>query len=192
NIGCNGNTDGSIDLTPTGGTSPYTYNWSNGETTEDLSGLGAGTYSVTLTDANSCTATASVILTEPEPLTAPTVSSTFNGGNNIGCNGNTDGSIDLTPTGGASPYTYNWNNGETTEDVSGLGAGTYTVTLTDANGCTATTTVILTEPAPLTPPTVSSTFNGGNNISCNGNTDGSIDLTPTGGASPYTYLWSNT
>src|SRR6185295_9904742 len=182
---------GSIDLTPAGGTSPYTYNWNTGASTQDISNLGAGTYSVTLTDANSCSATASVTLTQPPSLTAPTVSSSFNGGYNISCNGNTDGSINLTPTGGTSPFTYSWSNGATTQDLTNLGAGTYSLTLTDANSCSATASVTLTQPPSLTAPTVSSSFNGGYNISCNGNTDGSINLTPTGGTSPFTYLWSN-
>ncbi|MEI7801365.1 MAG: gliding motility-associated C-terminal domain-containing protein, partial [Bacteroidota bacterium] len=189
NISCNGNSDGSIDLTVTGGATPYTYAWSNGATTEDLSNLGAGTYTVTVTDANNCSTTASSTITEPTPLTSPTVSSSYNGGYNIGCNGSVNGSIDLTPTGGTSPYSYNWSNGETTEDLSNLGAGTYGVTVTDLNGCTVATSITLTEPDSLNLIPVSPTFSGGYNVTCVGN-DGSIDLTVTGGVAPYTYHWN--
>ncbi len=189
NISCSGSTDGSIDLTVSGGASPFIYNWSNGATTQDLSLLGAGTYTVTVTDANNCSTTASSTITQPAPLISPTVSSSFNGGYNVGCNGSTNGSINLTPAGGTAPYTYNWSNGATTQDLAGLGAGTYTVTVTDLNGCTSSTSVALTEPPPFTNTLTSPTFAGGYNVTCLGN-DGSIDLTPSGGTSPYTYLWN--
>ncbi|GDX52994.1 hypothetical protein LBMAG27_20410 [Bacteroidota bacterium] len=190
NISCNGNSDGSIDLTVTGGASPFTYIWSNGATTQDLSSLSAGTYTVTVTDANNCSTTATSTITQPTPLTSPTVSSTYNGGYNIACSGSVNGSIDLTPAGGTSPFSYNWSNGSTTQDLSNVGAGIYSVTVTDLNGCTVSTSVTLTEPDTIGLTPISPTFAGGYNVTCIGN-DGSIDLTVTGGASPYTYLWSN-
>ena len=189
NISCNGSTDGSIDLTVSGGASPFTYSWSNGATTQDLSSLGAGTYSVTVTDANNCSTTANSTITQPAPLTSPTVSSSYNGGYNVGCNGSTNGSINLTPAGGTAPYTYIWSNGQTTQDLANLGAGTFTVTVTDLNGCTSSTSVTLTEPTPFTNTLTSPTFAGGFNVTCLGN-DGSIDLTPAGGTSPYSYNWN--
>ena len=129
---CNGATDGSIDITVSGGTAPYSYAWSNGATTEDLAGLGAGTYELTITDANGCEAKidGGVEITEPNILEIA-IDATAD----ASCNGAADGSIDVTISGGTAPYTYAWSNGAATEDLSGLGAGTYELTVTDANGC---------------------------------------------------------
>jgi len=138
-----GVSDGSIDLTLTGGTSPYTYSWSNGATTEDITGLAAGTYDVTVTDANSCTTTASFTVSEPGALT---LTETIT---NLACNGDNSGAIDITVGGGVGPYTYVWNTGAATEDLSGLSAGNYSVTVTDANGATLTGNYTITEPAVL-------------------------------------------
>ena len=189
NVLCNGATTGSIDLTPAGGTAPYTYSWSNGATTQDLSGLSAGTYTVNVTDANgtagSCAATATIIITQP----AAPLSLTFTRVNVL-CNGGLTGSINLTPAGGTAPYSFSWSNGATSEDLSGLAAGTYTVIVTDANGstggCTATTTVTITQP--LAPLTLTATQT---NVLCFGASTGAINLTPSGGTTPYTYTWSN-
>jgi len=179
NVSCNGGSNGSIDLTVTGGTGAYTYSWTGGATTEDLSSLSAGTYTVTVTDANACTKTLSTTITQP---TALVLTETHV---NVLCNGASSGSIDLTVTGGVSPYTYSWTGGATTQDRSGLAAGTYTVTVTDANACTKTLSATITEPAAgitLTETHV--------NVLCNGASTGSIDLTPSGGTSPYTYSWT--
>ena len=182
-VSCNGGTDGSIDLTVSGGTIPYTYLWSNpgGSTSQDINGLSAGAYSVTVTDGNGCTETLSVQVVEPTPLALSTAEV------HVSCNGGTDGSIDLTVSGGTAPYTYLWNNpsASTTQDLSSLSIGTYTVVVTDNNGCTATINATITEPLALTLATT------GVNISCNGGADGSIDLTVSGGTTPYTYLWSD-
>ena len=120
---------GAINLTVSGGTSPYTYSWSNGATTEDLTGLAAGIYTVTITDANGCTTNLPVTVgTDMSTITViPVVTNTI-------CTASL-GAINITVSGGTSPYTYLWSNGATTEDISGLKSGTYTVTITDANGC---------------------------------------------------------
>ncbi|MES2798567.1 MAG: hypothetical protein V4638_01005, partial [Bacteroidota bacterium] len=154
NVLCFGGATGSINLTPAGGTPAYTYTWSNGANSQDISGLVAGTYTVNVHDVNGltggCAATLSVTITQPAaPLTVSTTQV------NILCNGGTTGSIDLTPAGGTAPYTYSWSNGAVTQDLTGIAAGTYTVNVTDANGltggCFATTTVTITQPAaPLT------------------------------------------
>ena len=162
-----------------GGTAPYSYAWSNKVTTEDMMGLTAGTYNVTVTDAHGCTATTSATVTEP---TAISTSATTT---DVSCNGAANGSVDLTVTGGTSPYTYTWSNSATTQDMTGLSAGKYDVTVTDAHGCTANASVTLTEPTSL-----SASATAGN-VSCNGGSDGSVDLTVTGGTAPYTYAWSN-
>jgi hypothetical protein len=198
NVSCAGSNDGSINLTVTGGASctAYTYLWSNGATTEDVSNLTAGNYSVTVTDANGCSTTSNFTLTEPDELRVRSITSaTFECGYNISCNGASDGSIDLTPEGGATcvAYTYNWSNGATTEDLGGLTAGTYNVTVTDANGCSTTASITLTQPALLQSSGIAATYACGTNVSCNGANDGSINLTATGGADcrAYTFNWSN-
>ncbi len=127
----------------------------------------------------------SFTLTEPDQLRVQSITSaTFECGYNISCNGASDGSINLTPDGGAScvAYSYNWSNGATTEDLSGLTAGTYSVTVTDANGCSTTASITLTEPALLQSSGIAATYACGTNVSCNGANDGSINLTATGGA----------
>src|SRR5690606_24284677 len=111
---------------------------------EDRSGLIAGTYNVTVTDAKGCTATVSKTITQPAVLAATATTT------NVNCNGGTNGAIDLTAVGGTTPYTYNWGGGVTTEDRSGLGAGTYSVTVTDAKGCTVALSKTIAEPTTLT------------------------------------------
>jgi hypothetical protein len=181
NVDCFSNNSGSIDLTPTGGTSQYTYAWSNSSTQEDPTNLIAGSYAVTVTDANGCTANTNVTVTQPlAPLTLSTSQI------NVDCFGNNTGSIDLTPAGGTSQYAFTWSNNTTNEDPSALLAGTYNVLVTDAQGCTASTSINISEPA--APLTLSTTQI---NVDCFGNNTGSIDLSPTGGTQQYTYAWSN-
>lgn len=129
NVSCNGGTNGSVSLVVNNGNPTYTYNWSNGATTENITSLTAGTYTVEITDANGCITNGSYDITEPTSIDLnPLTSSDF---------GNNDGSIDLNVVGGTPGYTYSWSNGETTEDLSNLSAGIYTVTVTDNNGCSA-------------------------------------------------------
>ncbi len=176
---CNGANDGSIDMTVSGGTAPYTFLWNSTATTEDLTSLAGGTYTVTVTDDNGCSVADTNTVTEPSAIA---VSGTET---NVLCNSQMNGSIDLTVSGGTSPYTFNWSTTATTEDVSGLGAGTYTVTVSDDNACTATETFTITEPTSLSASIAES------DISCNGAGDGSLDLTVSGGTSPFTFIWSN-
>ena len=179
NVSCNGASDGSATVTANGGTTDYTYLWSNNATTPTINGLAAGTYNVTITDANSCTATASTTITQPEALTASITASA-----NASCNGASDGSATVTANGGTPDYTYLWSNNATTPSVSDLAAGNYSVTVTDANGCTATANAIITEPTELT-----SELSAGT-IACNGSTT-NITNTVEGGTEPYQYYWSN-
>ncbi len=129
-VQCFGETSGAIDLLVTGGTPPFTFNWSNGATTEDIDGLVGGDYTVTVTDASGSCVVVSNVFTVPGPNAAITVNADVD----PELSGN-DGAINLTVTGGTPPYTYLWSNGATTQDINGLSAGTYTVTLTDNNGC---------------------------------------------------------
>ncbi len=179
NITCFGSADGSASSNVTGGTSPYTYVWSNGATTSGISGLSAGVYTCTVTCANGCVTTTSATITEPAVLTASTSLT------NISCFGSNDGSATLTASGGTSPYTYLWSNGDPTATTLGLSAGTYVGTVTCTNGCTVTATAIITEPSQIA---VSVTQT---NVACNGDSTGSIDLTVSGGTSPYTFDWNS-
>lgn len=172
-----GNNNGTAAVTGSGGTSPYTYSWSNGGTTATITGLAAGTYTVTVTEANSCTSTASVTLAASG---APTVTAT---GTSVSC-GQNNGTATASATGGTTPYTYAWSGGQTTATATGLAAGTYTVTVTGANSCSATASVTLTSPGA---PAVTAT---GTNATC-GQSDGTATASATGGTSPYTYLWSD-
>ena len=181
NVLCFGNNTGSIDLTVTGGTGPYTYAWSNNTTAQDPSNLIAGAYTVTVTDANGCTATATVTITQPASALVATTTQVM-----IACFGGSTGSVNMTPTGGTAPYTYVWTGGSTAQSAIGVPAGTYTVVVTDANGCTTTISATITQPqAPLSLATTQV------NVLCFGNNTGSIDLSPSGGTPGYTYAWSN-
>ena len=176
---CNGGSDGSIDITVGGGTPGYTYSWDNGSTDEDQTGLTAGTYCVTVTDANGCTIEDCYDVEEPPALT-------LSGDvTDVLCNGGSDGSIDITVGGGTPGYTYSWDNGSTDEDQTDLTAGTYCVTVTDANGCTIEDCYEVEEPPALT-------LSGDvMDVLCNGGSDGSIDITVGGGTPGYTYSWDN-
>jgi hypothetical protein len=177
---CYGCSDGGIDITLTGGVAPYIYYWSNGETTEDISNLTAGTYTVYVTDANGCTVEESVTITQPSApllLDYTAINTTCFNGNN--------GSIDLTVTGGVMPYTYAWSNNETTEDISSLTAGLYHVVVTDYEGSSAEINIIISEPSQIV---VSFEVI---NVTCYGYSDGAADMTVSGGAAPYNYYWSN-
>ncbi len=178
-ISCQGANDGSISLTVSGGTTPYSYLWNTGGTTSTLSGLSAGTYRVTVTDANACTQSLALSITEPDALivTGGTMS--------ISCQGAGDGSTSLTVSGGTTPYSYLWNTGGTTSTLSNLTAGTYRVTVTDYNGCTQSLSTNITQPAAALTAT-----GGSSSITCHGANDGSIDVTVSGGTSPYSYSWN--
>jgi hypothetical protein len=180
NVKCYGASTGSISLTVSGGTPSYTYNWSNGASTQNISSIPSGSYTVTVTDANGCLKTASATVTQPSA--ALSLSATMV---NVSCNGGSNASIDLSVSGGTSPYTYLWSNSATTQDISSLSAGTYSVTVTDANLCTQILSKTITQPAVL------SLSVNKVNATCPNTTDGSIDLSVSGGTPAYSYAWSN-
>ena len=151
-VGCYGTAEGGIDLTVSNGTLPYSYNWSNGTVAEDLSDVAAGSYSVTITDGSGCVFTDSYVITQNTAIAIDTVIATYDGGHNVSAYGASDGSITTAVSGGTSPYTFAWSNGADTESVSGLAAGTYTLLVTDANGCSAALEVTLTQSTDLEMP----------------------------------------
>ncbi len=179
NVSCFGGSNGAIDISVSGGILPYSFVWSNGATTEDVSGVISGTYTVNITDANGCTIAYSGVITEPTQLTSNRT------GTNVSCFGAADGAIDVLVLGATPPYTFVWNTGPTSEDLFGLGGGFYEVTITDGNSCTKTDSITIFEPALLVVSTVVT------DVLCNSASTGAIDLTVTGGTLPYTYIWGN-
>ena len=181
---CNGANNGSINLTVGGGTAPFTYAWSNSASTEDISGLAPGTFTVTVTDALNCTQTASATVSEPDVLT-------LSGVVKDNCSSQSNGQITLTTTGGTSTYQYSQDGGayQSGNVFSGLAAGTYAVTVKDANNCTASanfTLAVMT--ASLTPYTVSCIYFGTSDYGVIG--DGEIYTTITNGTAPFTFAWT--
>ncbi len=178
NVSCNGICDGSATLTSIG-TPTFTYLWSpGGQTIQNPTNLCAGTHTVTMTDASSCVATASVTITEPTPVNDSTTVTL------ITCNGDCDAAIDLHPYGGTSPYTYSWSpNSETTQDLSALCPGTYAVTITDGNNCTTQDAITITEPNVLAVGVTAA-------LGCGSACDKSGIAAPTGGTAPYMYAWN--
>ena len=182
NATCNGSCNGSASITNiTGGTGPFTYLWSNGQTNATATGLCAGTYTITVTSAPGCVTTDTVTITQPALLTG-TISST-----NVSCFGGNNGSATVTAAGGTPGYAYNWApSGGNAATATGLTAGTYTVTITDANGCTATVSVTITQPNAL------ALALAGFDATCNGVCNGQAVCIPSGGTNPYAYAWSPT
>lgn len=176
---CNGVCVGSAAVTPVGGTAPYTYSWTGGQTSSSVTGLCAGTYSVIVSDVSGLSATTTVTITQPALLTV-TASAT-----SATC-GNADGSVSAGASGGTGAYTFSWNaSAQTTQSVTGLPAGNYSVTVTDGNGCTTVQPVSITNSnGPVT--TLSQT----NNL-CKGQCTGTAAAATTGGAQPYAYSWTN-
>ena len=180
-VSCFGGTDGQIDATVSGGTNPYTFNWSNGATSEDITGITSSSYQVTVTDANGCIITGSDEVDEPNSALALSLIET-----DILCFGDQTGAIELLAAGGTPPYNYNWSNGETTQNIDSLSSGTYSVTVTDTNSCAESISGQLEQP--IAPIAISEIVQ---DVSCHGGNDGNIDVSVTGGTTPYSYTWSN-
>jgi len=179
-ISCNGTCNGTATVIPSGA-SPFTFLWNTSPTqsTQTISALCEGVYFVQVTDNNGCIGIASATVNEPS-----SIGFSLAVVNNPLCNGNTNGSITAIPSGGTIPYTYAWTSGGTNASETNLAAGSYTVTITDANGCTASQTTILTNPTSLT------ISNSSVSPTCNTTANGSIDVTVVGGTTPYSYQWS--
>jgi gliding motility-associated-like protein len=182
NVQCFGAGNGGVYISANGGQLPYQYNWSNAVSTQDNPNLGPGTYTLTLTDNIGCTVGNSYTITEPPVLTS-SVAFTFN----PRCNGSSDGIVDVSVGGGTQPYSYLWSapTNATTQNLNNVTAATHTITVTDANGCTVTSSATLTEPSPYSI-TLSTT-----NLTCYGATNGAASVTVSGETAPYSYFWSN-
>ena len=165
----------------TGGSANLSFLWSNGDTTEDLSGLAGGTYTLTVTESNGTTATVTATINEPTAISSSSILTAPN------CPNSLDGAIDISVSGGANAYTFAWSNGEVTEDLSNVSAGTYSVTITDTTGCELVDSYQLNTPSGF-----AVALDSAVSPLCNGDANGTIDVTVTGGIAPITYLWSNT
>lgn len=182
NVSCFQGTNGTATVTPTGGTPGYSYNWSStpAQTTATATNLPAGTFNVTVTDANSCTTVQTVNLTQPTALTAQVTNTPTD------CSNTSDGTATVAPSGGVGPYSYNWDNGQTVTTATNLNAGAHAVTVTDANGCTHVANTTIGSPSAVVATA------SGVNILCFGNATGTATVSANGGAGSYTYRWSTT
>jgi len=192
-VSCNASTDGSITATQTGGTAPYSYAWNYaGSTTQSLTNIGAGTYQVTITDANNCMDISTVIILDPPLLELGLETLLQYGGEEISCAGEEDARIESTVIGGVGPYIYTWQ-GQTTTDtfLENVGIGTYVLSVRDDNGCEISENITISEPNPISVDlTIEINYNGFE-VSCNGATDGEISSAVSGGTGVYSYSWSN-
>ncbi|MBX2978338.1 MAG: gliding motility-associated C-terminal domain-containing protein [Flavobacteriales bacterium] len=179
---CAGACTGSATVGPVGGIAPYTFNWSpepgGGQGTPQATGLCAGVYAVQITDATGCDTTVTVLILEPPPLVITGTAGA------VACNGDCNGTISVVVTGGVAPYTYAWSDGQQSAQATGLCAGSYTLTVTDANGCTSDATFEVTEPDPLV-------LAGASTQSECGVCNGGVEVTASGGTQPYVEVWSS-
>ncbi|NNE55065.1 MAG: hypothetical protein HKN32_03520, partial [Flavobacteriales bacterium] len=193
-ISCNGVCDGSIDVTIIGGTGAYTFDWTGpggfSSSDEDIANLCAGLYTLTVTDENGCMVMDSWTLNEPDVLDVQ-----LEGVVDVLCNGEETGSACVTSTGGCAPYFYDWSHDPdlAAPCAIGLGSATYTVAVSDVNGCVSddTVTIVVGEPGAPVSITVDnvSTYPGGTNVSCPDASDGSIDISIAGGIPGYFVQW---
>ena len=191
-ISCNGADDGQISVTATGGTAPLSYTLNPGGVTQptgDFNNLSGGSYTVTVDDANACPSadTGPIEIIDPAPVTITDQAKT-----DISCNGAGDGTITITASGGTGTLSYTLNPGavsNTTGTFNGLDAGSYTVSVEDENGCSTTTAapIDIIEPAPIS---VSVDGSSNLNLNCAGDSNGSIDITITGGTAPLIFEWT--
>jgi gliding motility-associated-like protein/uncharacterized repeat protein (TIGR01451 family) len=178
---CFGESNGTVTTSPTGGVAPYSFIWTNGATTQNLSGLPIGIYTLSMLDANNCPASASTTISQPG--TPILISESHS---DVLCYGNATGSIDISVSGGTSPYTYSWSSGQSTEDLISIGSGLFTVTVTDNLGCQEAFNVNVQQPAQAL--TLVETHT---DALCIGGQQGTINLQVSGGTNPYLYSWNN-
>jgi PKD repeat protein len=176
---CNGLSNGAVTVNASGGSGNYTYNWNTGGSSANLANLGAGTYSVTVTDASGCQGSAEAVLIDPETLDVNVFKS------DIACFGSADGSANASASGGLPPYSFNWNSGQSGASISGLEEGSYAVTVTDANECEASANIQIVEPSAISGEALlidAETCVGQN---------GAAIINPLGGTGNLSIQWSN-
>ena len=179
-VTCNGSNDGNININVSGGQGPYTYSWSNGATSQDLLLIGPGTYTVTVTDVAGCTDNISQTIFEPSAVQLSVQNVTH-----VLCSGEQTGSISMNGSGGSGTLSWVWSGGiSTTSNANNLSAGSYTVTVTDQNGCSNVNTIAVNQPSSLMSNSVVIVH-----PTC-GLLNGSISISTNGGTSPYTYAWN--
>ena len=184
-VSCNGGNNGSITASPTYGTGPYTFLWNTGETTQTLTSITAGVYSVSVRDLNNDPGAGLITVSDPPPLTVQLIPT------NILCNGASTGNITTDVRGGTPSYTYLWSpNSEVTSSLRDIPDGNYSVVVTDQNGCTTGGSVTLTQPQPISLIITPNTSHHSYAVSCFKGSDGIINMSVSGGVSPYTYLWT--
>jgi gliding motility-associated-like protein len=179
NVSCNGGDNGKINITVTGGSQPYSYNWSNTANTGDIQNLAAANYNVIVTDASGCSISTGTSISQPAAIQ---VSSNIT---SVKCFGNSNGSVTVVANGGTAPLTFTWSNNSTSQNLSSLQAGNYRLTVTDANSCTTVLQNVVTQPAQL------SLTAAVTPVGCSGLNDGSAVITTSGGTPPFAYNWSN-
>jgi hypothetical protein len=180
NISCFGAGNGQLTASATGGDANYSYAWSNSSNNAAATNLGSGTYTVTITDTENCTAVASATITQPDQLIA---NATTTAQSAVGVS---DGTATVNPTGGTPGYSYLWSNSETTQSVSGLAPGIYTVTITDQNGCADVQTASINA--------INCTSQASvvvQSVACHSLSNGTASIAVSGGTMPFTYDWSN-
>jgi hypothetical protein len=177
---CNGDQTGSAEVTVTGGVQPYQYFWTNGDNAALADSLGQGTYIIDILDANGCTLKDTADVAEPQAIVLD-----FSSLTHVTCPGGQDGALTAVAFGGTGGISFTWSTGGGGNSQSGLPSGVYAVTATDANGCASTHQDTITEPEPI-----QNNFAQGE-TTCNDTPDGTLEISSTGGTSPYTYAWSN-
>jgi hypothetical protein len=186
-IKCYNGSDANLRATVSGGTpGPYTYSWSTGDITSLVNGVGAGTYTVTVKDVNGCPGVATVTLDNPEAVEASIINVSDYQGYGVSCNGSANGSFTAEGSGGTGVYSYAWSNGSTTAAITGLAAGSYTITVSDNNGCQDSFEQVITTPTAL-----NFSVAGEKNISCFNGNNGEIELLALGGVGNYQYSRNN-
>lgn len=178
-VSCNGLSNGSIDLSVSGGTMPYNYNWDNGATTQDLNNIAAGQYILSLSDVNGCENVDTFLITQPDSLQISSDSV-----QNVFCNGDNSGNINITVSGGTAPFNFQWSNASTNQNLTNVVAGTYTVTISDDENCQTTGIYTISQPTSVV-------LNTNTTMADCNESNGTATINISGGIAPYQILWEN-